>query len=233
MSKLFASYSVNEYSIYALKILSDNFVYIISKNNAAILIDAGEAKPILNFLSDNHLKLQQILITHDHLDHTGGCLELQNKLGVSSRSPGTQEEKVSFLDTTCQILATPGHTAVHKSFYFPELNVIFTGDVLINGACGRLLGGTIDQLYKSLKLISNLPNTVQIFGGHDYLEENLRFASYIMPSNRTIKNRQYLYKKNKADALFVNLKEELKTNPFMLCESKDELSVLRKRKDVF
>lgn len=233
MNKPFASYLIQDHSIFVLKVLEDNFVYLVCCNGKAILIDAGDAKPILKFLQSKELDLLHILITHTHQDHIAGCLDIQNELGVLSRSPASAEEVVNWLDTPCRVISTPGHTKIHKSFYFPELNIIFTGDVLINGGCGRLLGGTIDQLFNSLRKIASLPNSVRIFGGHDYLKENLRFAQQELPSCKRISERIKRYQKNKPDGLFVLLEDEKKTNPFMRCSSIKELSVLRTRKDHF
>ena len=233
MSNVFKRYEIGDYSIVVIPILNDNFSYLIVKGDKAILLDPGDADPILDYLKRYKIELLQILITHSHSDHTGGCLKLQSELGVLSRSPGVEEEDINILNTICTVMSTPGHTVIHKSFYFPELEVIFTGDALINGACGRLLGGTAEQLFDSLKKISSLPSSVKVFGGHDYLEDNLKFALNEDPSCESIVDRLNVYHKNAADGLFVSIKDEILTNPFMQTNSVDEFAQLRKRKDCF
>ena len=69
MEHLFAEFKINNYEIFVLKVLEDNFVYLICLNNKAILIDAGESKPILEFIDKRNIQLLQILITHNHVDH--------------------------------------------------------------------------------------------------------------------------------------------------------------------
>lgn len=233
MNNVLKTFVIGDYKIVVLSILTDNFCYLVINKNKALIIDPGEAEPILKYVKNESIEVLQILITHTHTDHTGGCLELQKKLGVVSRSPSANEEQIKILDTTCSIISTPGHTLIHKSFYFPELGIVFTGDALINGACGRLLGGTANQLFKSLEKISKLPSLVKIFGGHDYLEENLRFA---LNENSECKHtifRANQYKKNAADGLFVSVEDEILTNPFLRCNSLKEFTLLRKRKDQF
>ena len=108
---------------------------------------------------------------------------------------------------------------MHKSFYFPELNVVFTGDALINGACGRLLGGTAEQLYRSLAWVASLPDETRIFGGHDYLLENLRFAATTAFSLSAVERRRQQYKSDPMKALFATVAVERETNPFLSCSS--------------
>ena len=233
MSNVLKTFIINDYKIVVLSILEDNFCYLVINKNKALIIDPGEAEPILKYIKNESIDALQIFITHSHSDHTGGCLELQKKLGVVSRSPSVNEEQIEILDTTCSIISTPGHTQIHKSFYFPELGIIFTGDALINGACGRILGGTANQLFKSLEKISKLPASVKIFGGHDYLEENLRFSLNENSGCKSTILRINKYKKNAADGLFVSIKNEILTNPFLRCNSLKEFILLRKRKDRF
>ena len=135
------------------------------------------------------------------------------------------------LGTRCQSIATPGHMAVHKIYYFPELGILFTGDTLINGACGRLLGGTAEQLFSSLRTICELPDDTRIFGGHDYLVDNMEFALSVESDNTNMQARLDLYRTDPATAIFVTLAEEKKTNPFLRVDSAREFAELRRKKD--
>ena len=122
---------------------------------------------------------------------------------------------------------------VHKSFYFPELSLVFTGDALINGACGRLLGGTASELFRSLQWMASLPGETRVFGGHDYLLENLRFATALEFSVSAVERRRQQYKSDPMMALFATVEEERETNPFLSCASAVEFAALRTRKDCF
>ena len=233
MKNIIAQFKINNYEIFALKVLEDNIVYFICLNNKAILIDAGESKPILEFIDKNNIQLMQILITHNHYDHVSGCQRLLDLYGVHSRSPSIAEEEISILQTKCEVIATPGHSAIHKSFYFPQLKIVFTGDLLINGGCGRVIDGTMEQLYNSLGKITSLPESTIVFGGHDYLESNLLFSQSIKPHSDILSKRLSSYNSDPQKALFMSLKNEISSNIFLNCESLEQFTELRIKKDLF
>ena len=221
------------YTVLAVPALQDNFVYLLCRDGRAVLIDAGEAKPVLKTLEQENLRLLEIFITHTHSDHVGGCRTLCDRLGVLANSPALEAREFKALGTICRSISTPGHMALHKCYYFPEPGVLFTGDTLINGACGRLLGGTAEQLFESLQAIKALPDETRIFGGHDYLIDNMKFALSIEPDNADVQARMDLYRRDRAGAIFATLAEEKKTNPFLRVDSAEAFAELRRRKDCF
>jgi hydroxyacylglutathione hydrolase len=224
---------IGSYKVLAVPVLRDNFVYLVCRAGEAVLIDAGEAKPVFKALEENDLRLQKILITHTHHDHIGGCRKIQDRLGVQSVSPAVEAGEFPVLKTVCRSISTPGHMAVHKIYYFPGFNVLFAGDTLINGACGRLLGGTAEQLFFSLRMICELPDETRIFGGHDYLVDNMEFALSVEPDNLDMQARLDFYRTDPATAIFATLAEEKKTNPFLRTSTVEEFADLRKQKDSF
>jgi len=226
-------FKIGGYEVLAVPVLRDNFVYLVSRNGQAVLIDAGEAKPVLKKLEQENLQLLDLFITHAHHDHVGGCRVIQDRLGVLAVSPAVEEREYHVLATVCRSLSTPGHMAVHKTYHFPELGVLFTGDALINGACGRVLDGTAEQLFESLQKIKALPDETRIFGGHDYLAENMEFALSAEPDNADAKARLAVYRRDPAAAIFATLAEEKKTNPFLRVDTVAAFGELRRRKDVF
>ena len=226
-------FQFGDYEVLAVPVLRDNFVYLVCRAGQAVLIDAGEAKPVFHVLEKEELQLVELLITHTHHDHIGGCRAIQDRLGVQSTSPGVESGEVELLGTTCRSFSTPGHMAVHKCYHFPELGVLFAGDTLINVACGRLLGGTAEQLFNSLQVIKALPDTTRVFGWHDYLVENMEFARSIEPDSDDIKARLDRYRRDPASAIFATLEEEKKTNPFLRVESIEAFTGLRLKKDMF
>ncbi len=228
-----ARFQFGDYEVLAVPVLHDNFVYLIGRDGQAVLIDAGEAEPVFETLEQEQLQLLDILITHTHHDHVGGCRAIQDRLGVLSTSPAVEEREFKVLGTVCRSISTPGHMAVHKTYHFPELGVLFTGDALINGACGRILDGTAEQLFTSLRKICEVPDSTRIFGGHDYLADNMAFALSVEPENADAAVRLELYRTDSSAAIFATLAEEKKTNPFLRVESGEEFAELRRRKDSF
>lgn len=226
-------FEFGEYEVLALPVLVDNFVYLVCRAGQAALIDAGEASPVFQTLEKKGLQLVNLLITHTHHDHVAGCRAIQDRLGVQSTSPGVETGEFEVVGTPCHALSTPGHMAVHKCYHFPKLGVLFSGDAIINGACGRILGGTAEQYFHSLQAIKALPDETVIFGGHDYLLENMEFALSVEPGNADMLTRCDRYRTDPAAAIFVTLSEEKKTNPFLRVNSVEGFSELRRMKDSF
>jgi hydroxyacylglutathione hydrolase len=229
-------FNFGEYELLAFQVLPgtyETFNYLLCRNGQAILIDAGEAAPIFQTLEKENLQLIDILITHGHNDHSGGCRAIQDRLGVQSTSPAVESREFPILGTTCRSFATPGHMAVSKSYYFPDLEICFTGDTIINGGCGRMMGGIPEQYFQSLEKIKRLPAETLIFGGHDYLEDNMAFALSVDPENGAMQNRLALYAMDPVAAIFSTLSEEKQSNPFLRVGSASEFAELRQKKDCF
>ncbi len=228
-----AEFNVGGYSIVAVPVLRDNFVFLVCRNGQAVLVDAGEAQPVFDALERRRLQLLEILITHTHADHVGGARAIHERTGVLAHSPGVEERGLFLMETPCQVISTPGHMAVHKCYHFPDLGVLFSGDTLINGACGRLLGGTMEQHYESFRRLAELPDETRVFGGHDYLADNMAFALSVEPGNADMQARLDRYRSDPAAAIFATLAEEKKTNPFLRARSLEDFADLRRRKDDF
>lgn len=128
-------------------------------------------------------------------------------------------------------LETPGHTNDHVSFVVTHVTpdstktpFLFCGDTMFIGGCGRILGGTAEQLFYSLQKLINLPNETLVFCGHEYTQANLNFAKYIEPENPMVdaKQRQVEQIREKGDFTSGNkLMEEHLYNPFIRCARED------------
>lgn len=231
-----ARFKFGEYELLAVQVLLSTygtFNYLLCRNGRAVLIDAGEAPPIFQTLEMENLQLLEVLITHGHGDHSGGCRAIQDRLGVQSTSPAVESREFPILGTLCRSFATPGHLAVCKSYYFPDLGICFTGDTIIGGGCGRLMGGTPEQFFESLETIKQLPDETILFGGHDYLEANMAFALSVDPGNTAVQARLEQYQSDPCSAIFATLEEEKNTNPFLQVKSPVAFAELRRRKDLF
>ncbi len=216
---------------------TDNYLWLIEHSNGdAVIVDPGDAAPVLAVLKEKKLTLIAIIITHRHWDHVDGINDLLQYYHVPVYGPDSdaipqitnkrgEGDKVSFFDQPSlelTILEVPGHTVEHIA-YFGDIDnrpTLFCGDTLFAGGCGRLKGGTHEQLCHSLQRISQLPEETQIFCTHEYTLANLQFAKTVEPDNQTIqerlKNEQTKRRQNQP-TLPTSLALEQQTNPFIRC----------------
>jgi hydroxyacylglutathione hydrolase len=183
------------------RVFFDNYVYLYKKADIAIVIDPGRAEEVLRILKKEKLRLSYILATHHHDDHTGGIEELKNKTAckvISSdiqRIPQTDIVVSGGQITTAggleiEVIATPGHTKTSVCFYIPASNdnepVLFTGDTLFIGGCGRIFECDAKTMWQSLNKIAALPDNTLVYPGHNYTVENYEFALTIEPNNTKV-----------------------------------------------
>ncbi|MDR2007527.1 MAG: hydroxyacylglutathione hydrolase [Alphaproteobacteria bacterium] len=172
------------------KILKDNYAWIIyNEKNEAIIIDCGEAAPIIKFLKEKHLDLKYILITHAHEDHIGELDQLKAATGAivvgnkhfKERLPHLDMETeggevLNLLGENIKVLATPGHCADHIIFYFENDKLLFTGDFLFSLGCGRVFEGDNSDMVNSFNVLKGLPPQTLVFPSHEYTKSNLMFT---------------------------------------------------------
>lgn len=212
---------------------TDNYFWVIHNVVDAIVIDPGDAIPVIDYMAQHNLTLNAILITHHHQDHVGGIGALKQWCGeniaVYAPAHSNIKHRTHIADTTnnvsiaalgidFQILLLPGHTLDHIAYYDAAHGVCFCGDVLFAGGCGRLREGTPAQAQHSLAQLRALPPETKIFCAHEYTLDNLRFALAVEPSNvilqerikvETLKRAQYL------PTLPTTIGLEIATNPFL------------------
>ncbi len=221
-------------TIQAIPALGDNLNYIWliqpTDKNTVLIVDPGEATPVINALTQQNLRPIAILNTHRHWDHVDGIAELvdhyhlpvygpKNETIPRRTHPLSAANTLEFPDfPPITILDIPGHTEGHIAYLID--GHLFCGDTLFGAGCGRLLGGTANQLYHSLQRIMTLPMTTKIYCGHEYTADNLCFAATIEPKNTKITQRiidtQVLSQQNKP-TLPSTLELEIHTNPFLRC----------------
>lgn len=166
----------------------------------ALVVDPGDAAPVRAALEQGSLELAAILVTHHHADHVGGLAELLDRYPapvygpVDDRLPASihtvgDGDTLSLLGLQVQVLDVPGHTRSHLAYYAEpagEAPLLFCGDTLFSGGCGRLFEGTPEQMLHSLQRLAALPGATRVCCAHEYTLSNLRFARAVEPDNQAL-----------------------------------------------
>lgn len=219
-------------SISPIRAFSDNYIWCLHDTQFAAVVDPGDPQPVIAFLAQNNLNLVSILITHHHFDHTGGIQELVKAYpnvevfgphnpkisGITTRLKEKNSIKVPQLDVQLSILETPGHTLDHIVYYNDEL--LFCGDTLFSGGCGRMFEGTAGVFYTSLQKLAALPAHTKVYCTHEYTQANIRFASSIEPNNKRLQEYADWVATTRAKdeiTLPSTIKRESEINPFLRC----------------
>ena len=238
--------------IYGLPVLNDNIIWIWVKGNRAVVIDPAISKPVINFIRDKKLVLDTIFQTHHHSDHIGGTKDLiqewpRVKVVASYKeikripfqnSSVTDGEYIEILKTKFKIIELIGHTNSHIAFYSDSFTnpVLFVGDTLFSGGCGRVFEGTYEQMFTSLKKITNLPKNTKIYCAHEYTKDNLLWALDIFPNDQLIQAKLEevnIKLANSQLTIPTTLKEEMNINLFLRAKDLSEFSYLRAKKDLW
>ena len=183
---------------------TDNYLWLLHDGKHALVVDPGDAGPVLVALREHGLQLESILVTHHHADHTGGVAELREASGAIVYGPATDRIPAPFtplhegdsahaLGLDFRVIDVPGHTAGHIAFYHPDVDgkpLLFCGDTLFSGGCGRLFEGTPAQMLASLDKLAALPGNTVVCCTHEYTLANLRFAMAVEPGNRELATYQ-------------------------------------------
>lgn len=241
MNKMNYNNSQKTIFIKHIKFRQDNYIWIIIKENKAIIIDPGDALPVIEFLSNHDLKLIYILITHNHEDHIKGVDLLYNLYSPIICKPEFYKTKeyynifIPFFDLDILIINTPGHTSEDVSYYCKFNNqyngVLFCGDTLFSCGCGRIFSGNIDQLFNSLQIISNLPLNTKIFCAHEYTLQNIKWALKVDTNNKNLHSYyEYISRISNysISTLPSSIKTELSINPFLRTDDKDIIKSVSK-----
>lgn len=278
-SKVIERNRIDNMRVIPIPIFTDNYSYLlIDKDSAkAAVIDPAEPAAIIDAINENNknpnntiINLEQILTTHHHWDHAKGNEQIKaafphvSVYGGDIRIPGltnrvTHGTVFQLGNILIKVLFTPCHTSGHVVYYCSSLSVphaapiLFSGDTLFLGGCGKFFEGTAKEMFDSLcKVISSLDPNTEIYCGHEYSEKNLAFAKKVDPNNTWLDAKyNWVTKKRKQQPLPECtipsiLSEELEYNPFLRvtnpeiiknlsCDTTDPISVmsaLRKLKDL-
>ncbi|MBN8775868.1 hydroxyacylglutathione hydrolase [Thiomonas arsenitoxydans] len=198
----------------ALAAFRDNYIWLIrpdANDPRTLVVDPGDAAPVIGALERGGLELRGILVTHHHSDHVGGIRELlqwwQTKHpadgppvwgpaaeAIPARTQAMRQGDV-FSPTgwplRFEVLEVPGHTLGHIAYVATALqgeepSSLFCGDTLFSAGCGRLFEGTPAQMHHSLNKLSQLPENTTVNCAHEYTLSNLQFARAADPLNEAV-----------------------------------------------
>ena len=227
-----------------LPAFSDNYIWLLHDDSHALVVDPGDAQPVLAALQKFNLQLQAILVTHHHPDHTGGVAALHQATGAAVYGPQHevmpepltrlgQGAQVQSLGLNFEVMAVPGHTAGHIAFYCADVNsapLLFCGDTLFSAGCGRLFEGTPAQMLASLDRLAALPDATQICCAHEYTLSNLKFACAVEPGNAALSDYAVAAQRLRAAqqaTLPSNMLLERRINPFLRSREPDVIRAVQ------
>lgn len=233
--------------IHRLAAFRDNYIFVLhdAEQGQAMVVDPGDAQPVLQTLDRLGATLTAILNTHHHSDHVGGNRQLLERFPQAQVYGGAEDRgripgQTHFLQEgdrvpigdgqgpaggqrTAEVIFVPGHTRAHIAYYIAPANPndwgeLFCGDTLFAGGCGRLFEGTPQQMVESLGKLRQLPNTTRVWCAHEYTLNNLRFAVTVDGTNDALQQRLTQVQAARAQdqpTVPADLGLEKQTNPFL------------------
>ena len=219
------------HNIIPILAFQDNYIWTLRNDQYAIVVDPGDAVPVIKYLEENKLTLLAILVTHHHRDHTGGINDLVELYNTPVYGPRREKipklshplgegDVVEFkqLNFKANVIDIPGHTLGHIAYLWQ--GGMFCGDTLFTCGCGKIFEGTPEQLHHSLQRLASQPDDTLVYCTHEYTEYNTPFAQICEPGNLVLKqwveDAEVLRQKN-LPTVPTTLLQEKATNPFLRC----------------
>lgn len=224
--------------VIALPAFRDNYIWVIrDADGNALVVDPGDAQPVIEYIEQQDLTLRGLLITHHHPDHVGGVQALHERFGMPVYGPDYENipclshplrdgDQLTLEQPALQfdVFHLPGHTLGHIAFYAARQQppLLFCGDTLFAAGCGRLFEGTPQQMLASLDRLAALPDDTRVYCAHEYTLSNLAFARAVTPDDPAVLGRISEVEALRAEnipSVPSTLAEEKRSNPFMRVDS--------------
>jgi len=230
-------------NILTIQAFDDNYIWVIkdSQSEHCIIVDPGEASPVLAILEAQKLIVDAILITHHHADHIGGVqnllsaqneeIKLYSKDALFKQSQLVEEGDIlDFFDGrfSLEVMEVPGHTLDHIAYY--NESFLFCGDTLFSAGCGRVFEGTQEQMFASLTRLASLADTTLVYCAHEYTQNNLIFAMQLEPTNKALLAYLQEVSKKRQQGLATiptTIGLEKQINPFLRCHQVTLINALQ------
>lgn len=211
---------------------SDNYIWLLYDQDTreAAVVDPGDAGPVIEALGERDLRLETVLITHHHFDHVGGLSELRacsEPLVYGPQNPSIEGidrrlaagDRLRVLGMEFSVLEVPGHTLDHIAYFHAgDQPLVFCGDTLFAGGCGRLFEGNPPMMLASLESLAALPAETRVYCAHEYTLANLKFATAVEPDNAALQRRMAAAEATRArgePTVPSDIALERATNPFL------------------
>ncbi|MBS6720124.1 MAG: hydroxyacylglutathione hydrolase [Peptoniphilus harei] len=224
-----------------IKAFNDNYIWTMEKDDKVLVVDPGDASPVIDYLKDKNL--DYILLTHKHMDHVGGVKELKNKYGTKVYGPLETKEynditlkdgdEFELLGENFKVILTAGHTEEHISYLMGDK--LFCGDALFLAGCGRVFTKDYKKAYEGLNKLKNLDYDTYVYPAHEYSLANLEFARSVIFNDDLDREFERVKKLREEEKITLpsTIGKEKKINPFFLARDLDEFTQFRNKKDNF
>ena len=216
----------------------DNYIWVLrNEQGRALVVDPGEAGPVLDAANAEAFEPAAILLTHHHADHVAGAASLlerwhdtpvygpdDDRVDLDMRRPA-DGETFQVDDWSIRVIHVPGHTRTHIAFYVEDAGnepVLFCGDTLFSLGCGRLFEGTAAEMEDSLGRLAALPPDTRVCCGHEYTLANAAFAAVVEPDNAALRRRMKearTMRDAQQPTLPTTIGSERDCNPFLRCDA--------------
>ncbi|KAH0847616.1 hypothetical protein FOPE_00735 [Fonsecaea pedrosoi] len=228
---------------------SNNYAYLVSDDETkdAVIIDPANPPEVLPVLEEKSktLNLTAIMNTHHHWDHAGGNKKLLSAL--SSQLPvigGKDCEAVTktpahgstfSIGKNIQVTAlhTPCHTQDSICWFMEDKStserVVFTGDTLFIGGCGKFFEGNGTEMNKALNdILASLPDDTKVYPGHEYTKSNVKFLKKVDGNNEAVKMLEKFADENRETQGKFTIGQEKAHNVFMRVKTEEMKKVTGK-----
>ena len=224
---------MSQFEVFQFPALSDNFGVLVHDpdSGATAAIDAPETDAVMKALKARGWVLSHILVTHKHADHIEGIPALKAAYDCEVIGPEASAAETGLYDRTVKdgdsftfagsevrVIASPGHTLDHITYWLPDQKLAFVADVIFSLGCGRVIEGSHEMMWDSIRRLRELPDDTVLYCGHEYTQANARFAVTVDPDNRDLQARRAEVERLRAQGqptLPVTMGQEKATNPFL------------------